>query len=193
MTKINLRAALSEGQDYVAEVGEELSVDVQAMRHELATTTCYEKADLLGWDVERIVKVIFFRGEGKLYGLVFPELGTSEDPERFSKKDLGAVLGYDKEQMSSISNSACPEGMEYGTCTPFVPDYVFEDDGYSSLLVKIFVHDAPWLDNQIVDISIGGEGEEAHKTSLHLSYSGIYDILERRFGDKIVKENLLVS
>lgn len=196
MIEINLRDILQEGQEYVVGLGEKFGIDIKAFRHDKATDSCYEKLKLLGgdWTSDRIVKCVFFSGQGKLYGLVFPEFGTEENPERFSQKDLGAILGWDKKQISTIRNSTCPEGMEFGTCTPFVPKEVFEYDGFSMPLEKIFVDDAPWLEDKIVDISIGGYGEEAHKTSVQLPYSGIYKILLEKFReDKIVKENILVD
>ncbi len=72
MIKINLRDALQEGQEYVAELGEEFGIDIKAMKHDIATDTCFEKADLVGWSVDRIVKAVFFAGGESLYGLVFP-------------------------------------------------------------------------------------------------------------------------
>ncbi|MEJ2267769.1 MAG: hypothetical protein P8X70_01695, partial [Nanoarchaeota archaeon] len=62
-------------------------------------------------------------------------------------------------------------------CDPFI----------STPLEKIFIHNIPRLDREIVDISIGGEDDEAHKISLHLPYEGIYKILNYKFGDKIQK------
>jgi hypothetical protein len=32
-----------------------------------------------------------------------------------------------------------------------------------------------------VDISVGGDGEAAHKASMHLPYRGIYQILSKEF------------
>jgi hypothetical protein len=189
MEKIELSSVLQEGQEYVKDIREY----VQAVKHDEATNTCFEKADLLGWLADRVVKAIFFSGQGKMYGLVFPELGTREEPERFSQRDLGVILGYTNKQRKCIRNSTCPKGMEFGTCTPFVPEYAFEKDGDSIVLEKIFVHDAPWLDNQIVDISIGGYGVAAHKVSLHLPYKIIYSLLNKKFGQRIEKKTLLAE
>ncbi len=196
MIEINLRDILQKGQEYVAELGEELGIPMKVVKHDIETSTCYEKLDILGegWTVDRIVKSVFFSGAGKIYGLIFPELGERENPECFSQKDLGAILGWGKKQTLNIRNSACPYGMEFGTCTPFVLDYSFdEDEAYPLPLEKIFIHDAPSIEDQIIDISIGGWGRDAHKTSIHLPYFGIYKILEKKFGDKIVKENILAS
>lgn len=54
-------------------------------------------------------------------------------------------------------------------------------------IAALFIYDFPTLDKAIVDISLGGQGELAHKVSLHLPYVGIYDILKSQFGAKIQK------
>ena len=201
MIEINLRDVLNEGQDYVVEAKEKYGFDIRAFRHKKATDTCWQKLDVLceefpdeDWTVDRIVKMVFFSTGGKLYGVTFPELGTRENPERFSDRDLWAILSNSKKNVPRIYNSVHPYGMERGTCTPLVPDYVFESGNYPMRVGKIFIHDAPWLEDKIVDISIGGYGDDAHKTSVHLPYYGIYDILVGKFGEeKIVKENILVD
>jgi len=185
--KINLRDILQAGQIYVAELSEELGLDVKVVKHNIATNTCFEKADLLGWESNRVVKAIFFGGEGNLYGLVCPELGTREKPLYFKKIHLGKILGRTKKQMKNFYNSFCPDGMEHGTCTPFVSENLFEDDGFTLPLEKIFIHDIPKLNNELVDISIGGYGKDAHKVSLHIPYEDIYNVLDYKFGDRIKK------
>jgi len=191
MEYINLESALQEGQRYVAQAASELRIDVKALRHDVATDTCHEKAELLGWDdVERVVKAVFFYKGKDLYGFIFPELGSEEDPRHIDKKEtLPKILGVSRKQAKSFHNAYCPEGMEYGTCTPFVLEGSFDDDKDKQLR-KIFIHDYKRIDEETVDISIGGKGEDAHKTSLHLTYSGIYNILRHKFGDRIEKANL---
>jgi len=187
MAEINLRDILNAGQFYVAELSEKLGIEIKAVKHEIATNTCFEKADLLGWEPERIVKAIFFHRDDDVYGFVFPELGK-ECPLKIDIKEvLPRVINISRKQAKSFKNSYCPEGMEYGTCTPFV----FEDEfNKANGLEKIFIHDIPEINQKLIDISIGGFGERAHKTSLHLNYEGIYQILNYKFGDAIIKTNL---
>lgn len=191
MECIDLGKVLQEEQKYVAESAAALGIDVKAVQHDIATDTCREKAELLGWDdVSRVVKAVFFYRGSDIYGFVFPEFGEADSPLYLDrKKALPKILGLSKAQAKRFHNSYCPVGMEYGTCTPFALEGSFEGS-YEKLLKEMFIHDVPELDDQVVDISIGGKGEEAHKVSLHLPYRGIHDILTCKFGDRIRKADL---
>jgi len=188
MIEINLRGTLQKGQDYVAELSEKLGINVRAFRHEIETDTCFEKAKLLGWSPERVVKAIFFSREPNVYGFVFPELGKDSPIRVNTKEILPEILGISNKQAKDFKNSYCPYGMEFGTCTPFVLEDSFERASMGRLLRRIFIHEIP--DDFLADISIGGIGEEARKTSLHLDYSGIYAILYDKFGDKVKRLNI---
>jgi len=186
--EINLRDILDESQFYVAETSEEFGLDVKAVKHDVATDTCYEKANLLGWESERVVKSVFLYKGAKFYAFVIPELDRTLDNNLI--KRIFSSNKKIKKQMIGLRNSRCPFGMEKGTCTPFVPDYYFDEgDYYTGFLEKIFIHDIPKLEKEIVDISIGGEGENYHKISLHLPYGNIYKILNYKFGERIQKIN----
>ena len=187
MIELNLRDILQVGQEYVAEFRDEYGIFIKVVKHDVATTSCYEKLDILGgdWTANRIVKAVFFSGKGKLYGITFPELGTREEPKHVSKDDLATILGVENKEVANFRNSFCPEGMEKGTCTPLVPDYVFEDDGYSMSLEKIFVYKSLRRERKPIDISFGGFGEEAHKISVQLSGCDMCDMMEDKLGDKV--------
>lgn len=183
-----LEDVLGSGQEYVSSVAGELGIDVRAVWHEAMTDTCFEKAEILGWDSRRVVKAVFLHKDREMYGFVFPELGA-EKPLSVSAKDvLPSLLGISGKQAKKYRNSVCPEGMEFGTCTPFVPE-----DAFNQGLSRLYIHNFSDIEDQVVDISIGGSGEGAHKTSLHLPYEGIYDILERRFGDRVQKAELFTN
>jgi len=184
MIEINLRDVLNEGQFYVAELSRKFGIDIKAVKHNLATDTCFEKAGILGWPAERIVKAIFFNKGESIYGFVFPELGERDSPQYIEKEVLAKTLSITSTQAKKFRNSYCPEGMEYGTCTPFVLEELFVNN-----LRDIHICNVPHLENSLVDISIGGFGEEAHRTSLHLNYKDIYSILYNKFGNRINKFN----
>lgn len=188
MIEIKLRDALQKGQDYVAGLSEKLGIDIKAFRHDIETDTCFEKAKLLGWNPEQVVKTIFFSREPDVYGFVFPELGKDSPIRVNTKEILPEILGISNKQAKDFKNSYCPYGMEFGTCTPFVLEDSFERTNMGRLLRKIFFHEM--LDDFLSDISIGGIGEEARKTSLHLKYSDIYNVLYAKFGDKIKRLNI---
>ena len=78
-------------------------------------------------------------------------------------------------------------GMDRGTCTPFVPDYYFQGDGWTGSLEKIYVLDHPAINDKMVDFSIGGIGDEARKISVQTTYKTMYDIIDKQFPGKVEK------
>lgn len=189
MKYIPLEDVLGEEQRYVADAVRALEVQIKAVRHDKATDTCFEKAAILGWPARRIVKAVFLHDEDKMYGFVFPELGTDKPVYLSSKEVLPRILDITRSQAKSYRNGICPSGMEFGTCTPFVPERELETP--DARLKQIFIHHLPSLEAELVDISIGGFGPEAHKTSVHLPYGAIHDILRYRFREKIRTEPLI--
>ena len=189
---VRLEDVLHEGQNYVA-----LAKNVKAVEHSIATSTCFEKKDLLDssdpsgeWTDDRIVKAVFLYWGKDVYGFVFPELGKRPNSLKMDARAvLPNLLGISKSQSKRFSNGYCLDGMEYGTCTPFVLDT--ELDGFEMKdrrrVRGMFIHDCSHLEDKIVDISIGGSGSKAHRTSLHLPYQDIYDILNSRFPGKVEK------
>ena len=186
---VNLESVLCNGKEYVAKLSKELGLDVFAVKHNIATDTCFEKAELLNWSAKRIVKAIYLSNRDHIYGFVFPELGIKDYVQKIKTKDISRVLGISGKKAKKYSNSYCPESMEKGTCTPFVTSTNF-NCSQEKPLRKIFIHDIPSLNKEFVDISIGGYGEEAHKISLHLSYGSIYEILNYKFEGRIEKVDL---
>jgi hypothetical protein len=187
MIEINLRDTLNAKQYYVVELSKKLGIEIKSVKHKEVTSTCFEKAGILGWEPERIIKAIFFHHDEDIYGFVFPELGKEYPLKIDIKEVLPRLINISKKQAKNFKNSYCPSGMEYGTCTPFV----FEDEfNKVNGLEKIFIHDYSKIDKELVDISIGGFGDEAHKISLHLKYKDIFIILKNKFGDRINIANL---
>jgi hypothetical protein len=168
-------------QRYFFEVSAALKVPHRVVRHDRATSTCGEKAALLGWDVERMVKAVFFSCDGKVIGVVLPDIGKIDQKRLFH-----AALGMPAKQAKRfVCGGFVPAGMEAGTCTPFPRESSMGKD-----IQKIVVIDYPKIDHQLVDISVGGLGDDAHKVSVHIPYGGIYRILRHRFGESIVRAPL---
>ncbi len=194
MKYISLESVLQPGQEYMLEYAKRFGKDIKAVQHEIATDTCFEKADLIDWNPEQVIKCVFLYGkEGKFYGFVSPELGTRGSPLKFDDPLIKKIFRNDKKkakQLMGLKNNYFPMGMEKGTCTPFVPDYYFEGDGFTGVLERIYVYDSPKIDGKKADISIGGYGEGAHKVSVHLNYEDIYGCLNWKFPGKIEKFNL---
>ena len=176
-------------QQYVQRQAQALGLEIKKVHHPIATTTCYEKAKLLQethpdqeWTPERVVKALYGMICWDNYGFVLPELGRRLDLEMIRSTFQEAGL----EPPSSAREcdfhpSKVPPSMERGTCSPFPTEEEMRFIG------RIFFYDFPDLENRIVDISMGGKGEEAHKVSWHLPYKGIHDILKEQFNGKIYK------
>jgi len=148
---------------------------------EKPTNTCCEKAELLGWDPERVIKIIFFQDAFYEYlvGIVTPELGKQIDTARLIPQALQEI---DEKRASMFKPGSPPEGMAYGTCTPFPYESSMENK-----IDMILMYDHPAIDNQLTDISVGGKGKEAHKVAMHIRYRDIYKILKNSFGGKVKK------
>jgi len=171
--RIPLEKALHPEQHYV--FGHPQAFRMQAWTHAVPTSTCYEKANLIGFSPERVVKALYFTNGERTFGIILPETG--------SKINSGKILSQSFSGLSrnvasrSFRNGQIPLGMEHGTCTPF-PRSDARVDGF-------VVHYAPHLDDQLVDVSVGGTGEKWHKTSLHVPYRIIPDILQERYAGNV--------
>ncbi len=178
-----LEEVLQDGRRYIIKHG--CKYPINAVFHPIATDTCYEKSRLLkethsnDWTPDRIVKAVYGMVNWELYGFVFPELDRTLQltvvQNIFSKLELEPL--YSKNDIH-FGQDYIPAGMDKGTCTPFASA---EEMKYLS---GIIIHDLPSLDDQLVDISIGGKGEEAHKRSLHLPYKAIFNILQAEYDRK---------
>lgn len=186
------QAILQPGQEYVSRISAHLGIKTQPLYHPRATSACQEKVELLqqrfpdeSWHLGRVVKTLFAAVDEDWVGFVLPERGRKF---RLTGELAGNVYRQaclktaEEEYWVSTGTMYMPPGMEAGTCTPFVPEDVmmrFED--------HIFICDLPELDDQEIDISLGGQGEEAHRTSMVLPYGAIFQILDLRFPGKIHK------
>jgi|GEM_PF-5696200 len=189
------RRILTPGQSYLQEylgrMYQRKDCQIGIYEHKVVTHTCKEKIDLLrkdtplNWDLEQAIKAPYFKiaekdrqlgEEDLLYCFVFPELEREVDKRKVSGMHLvmaDRLLPY----------------MEHGTCTPFVA----VDDVLKGRVAHIYVHRAPkvkgsgkagvtHLDHKLVDISVGGVGEDAHKISLWMPYGAMWKMLRWRFG-----------
>jgi hypothetical protein len=185
---INLE--LYPNQRYVHEQAAKLDVEPLLLLHPRETDTCKQKVELLqerfpaeDWHVGRCVKTLFGTVDDDIVGFVMPETGLklSQDLVQGIYKRLGLPS---EEHYLSTSSMWIPEGMEYGTCTPFVPEDAMKSVDY------IIMQDIPELTGKDVDISIGGKKDndpEAHKKSMIIPYGAIFDILKAQFDGKIYR------
>jgi len=166
-------------QLYITKIADRLGVRYKIVHHDIATITCKEKADLLRWPVDRIIKAIYLHpGDySALTAIVAPELGRLDYQKIISKS-----LGITPMVASNYTNGYMPTGMSRGTCTPFP-----RESSMVSEIEKIIVYDYPKIDEELVDISLGDDFEDPFKVSMHISYKGIREILQEQFREKIVE------
>lgn len=174
---------LPDDQGYVYEAADELGIETRLVKHDIATRTCHEKAEILGgWPLERIIKTVYFRSGGHVVGVIIPEFGSKIDVESI----LPSVMpGISQKKARTYVPNFLPSGMVRGTCSPFPYECSMEFE-----INKLVFYDHPSIDSKTVDISVGGTDEDAMKTSMHIEYDAIYRILAHKFGDKIVKYKL---
>ena len=213
--EISLEQALQLERHYVLRRADELGYlgEIKAYSHSKETSSCHEKVRLLNetlpggrWVSERVVKAVFCVIENNLYTFIFPEL----KPLNYNRKGGGARRKkrarkygrFNNETITSLLSSAkyehtdysfhksplcIPRDMEQGTCTPFITQEEIADLKERCYPTpRILIHNYPKIAFKLVDISVGGKGEEAHKTSLHIPYRAIFGILNAEFGGKNV-------
>ena len=177
---------LHKEQKYIFEIGESLGYDLRLIHHERPTISCIEKLDLLkenpdfsSWTLDRIVKALYFSRNGLPFlGVITPEFGINVKPKEIFSKALKMSKG--KAERYWINPNSVPNGMTWGTCTPF-PLISSVGKEISNL---IFVEHLP-INDKLVDVSVGGTSEEMFRTSMHLPYTAIYEILKRKFGERV--------
>jgi len=166
-------------QGYIHEIAGKCGIKTAMIYHPIPTKTCDEKAALLGWPSSRVVKALYLCNGGSYVGLVTPETGQPID----FKTAISDGLEITKSKAGRYRFNGTPTGMTYGTCTPFI-----HTPSAGKEISKIIIADPFGLKDTIVDISVGGETDDAFLTSMHIPYNAIYEILYRRFGEDFVQK-----
>ena len=177
---------LHEEQAYVFETARELGYEPKIVSHERPTISCVEKLDLLKenpkfseWTLDQMIKVLYFtRNHQPFIGLITPELGKNVRQHEIFPR----VLGISKTESRKywVDPKSVPSEMSWGTCTPFPLESSFGTE-----ISDLIVIDHPPIRDKLVDISIGGSTKEMFKTSMHLQYGAIYEILRKTFTDRV--------
>lgn len=179
---------LHQEQKYVTDIAKMRGIDARLVHHSRATDTCAEKLGLLretghaGFELDQIVKAIYVHDDGHVVGIVAPELAEIIPIKELLQSGLDMSK---KESKRYTTNGYVPSEMERGTCTPF-PCESAVGEGKDISHILIVSHDP--IDRKLVDISVGGKGEDAHRASLHIPYFGIYAVLTEKFGDGVVRK-----
>ncbi len=171
---------LHHEQSYITEIAREKGIGFKLLQHQRETITCSEKAELLGWDVGRVIKALYFEDKGgHTIGIIVPENGQRINTTNL----LSSIQGLDLTRAESSRYKLArvmPYGMVLGTGTPFPYESAVEQGGINELVVL----SRPELDEQLVDISIGGTDK---RVSMHIQHSGIFELLKEKFGDMVHK------
>jgi hypothetical protein len=194
LDEIAERRILAPGQEYLGEylrrMMQRKDCPIGIYEHSAATNTCIEKIEQLNketalkWELRQAIKAPYFQeGDKKrvkeqqdwLYCAVFPEIGKDLD----KRATTGLHLMKAREPLPT---------MEHGTCTPFIS--VYDVSRCAGRVQRLYVHYDPRLDHQLVDVSVGGKGEAAHRISIWLPYRAMRKLLEWNLGDVVITEPL---
>lgn len=179
---------LHQEQKYILEIGKELKVNTKILHHKRPTISCEEKLELLkekskfsDWNLEQIVKCLFFsKNDEQFIGVITPSSNKYIDTKELFLQVLGITRKKAKGYWINPKNT--PTGMSWGTCTPFPLTSTL---GNKKEIGNIIFYDYPEIDKKIVDISIGGNDKKMLQVSMHIQYKAIYDILTEKFGERI--------
>ena len=184
---------MHRSQGYVFGIGSRLGISVKMDFHDYQTRSCSAKANLLSdkygeeWPLDRVVKALYFNPPGSppdhFVGVITPEVDLPIDFGGLCSQ-VDALNGIPH---SKYFPGSMPRGMSNGTCTPFPNDYLVDEKSRVGRIIALLVCDYPRLDDQVVDISVGGNSPEARMASMHLPYSGIHRILSERFPNTVFK------
>lgn len=133
-----------------------------------------EKAGILGWHEDRIIKTVYFQREHKLYGVILPM------PYRVKQKGLSDILEISKREAASLKFATTyPYMQQPHSLTPFICE---KDIG---LVQKIIFSDEKYDD--VVDFSFPGRTD----ISIHVDYDKTISLLMEKYPKIIVKGGLV--
>ncbi len=174
------------GLEYIADHFEKSHGECSIVTHPKKTNTCYEKAELLGeWSPLNVIKALYFEcpDTGALYAIVTPETGCFID-----RSQIISALRLPQETHLKKA-STLPNGMSFGTCSPFILD---SDASINGGRIQKILFDRETLvlkrhERTLDDFSYGTD----HRFSIQMNYYDCYDMLKRKFMDLISDEDLL--
>jgi hypothetical protein len=159
--------------------------ELRVVSHPRATTTCFEKAELLGWDPLNVIKALYFEDQvtHRLFAVVVPETGCFVDMAR-----IGRIAGI-TEPGRLRKSSTFPRNMERGTCSPFLTEADLVAAG--GLVERIWFDTGSLLGKRngglLDDFSFGLD----HRFSVQLGYAHAYDLLRARYPGVITDAEIL--
>ena len=184
---------LHHEQDYVLSIGKEIGVNPKILEHKKSTISCIEKLDMLknedpkkfsDWNTSRIIKALYFsRKDWPFYGVITPEFEKNVDQKEIFSRVLW--MPPSSAEKYELSPKHTPLGMSWGTCTPFpLSSSVGTERGK---IAGFLIVDYKPIKDLEINISIGGPEKTGLRTSMHLPYWAIPEILKRQFGEERVR------
>jgi hypothetical protein len=98
---------MHDEQGYVFELAKQLGIDVRNGLPPIATDTCDEKAELLGWEPEQVVKALYFCNGLDYVCIVTPELHDKIDPNDVIRDTLSSQRGRQTNTGRNGSPDSC--------------------------------------------------------------------------------------
>jgi prolyl-tRNA editing enzyme YbaK/EbsC (Cys-tRNA(Pro) deacylase) len=149
-------------------------IDKKTLFYWKTTTLGSEKATILGWHEDRIIKTVYFQRDDKLYGVILPM------PYRVKQKGLSDILEISKREAASLKLATTyPRMQQPHSMTPFICD---EDVG---LVEKVIFLGIQFTD--YVDFSYPGRMD----ISIHMDYDDAISMLMNRYPKIIIKGGLV--
>jgi len=169
---------LHQEQEYVQRHLQELGLAPTWRTYEREKTGT-EKAQVLG-DAATIVCIFYFGREGEYYGI-----GTASKAQQLSQRRiLKEVLDIPTSQGRRYDlKGGYPAWMEAHTTTP----WILESSACTE--IKAIILDESIDAITTADISVGGLGDLAQRTSMHVPGWSIYQTLARQFGKDFVHKH----
>jgi prolyl-tRNA editing enzyme YbaK/EbsC (Cys-tRNA(Pro) deacylase) len=152
---------------------------VTLMHYDEQSSSCEHKARISGLDIEDIYRMVIVDGSQFCkFGIVTHGKGKIDIEKLFS------TFGEEHGMFSSPENIKIAKepitGMEWGTCTPCLGKHNIDE-----LTFVVFDDPETVGADRIVDISIGGIGEIAHRLSARIRYGDIIDQLSLLDSSKV--------
>ncbi|MEK6907289.1 MAG: hypothetical protein AABW45_02065 [Nanoarchaeota archaeon] len=163
--------------------------------HTKKTSTCQEKADLINFPLERVIKGLIFEDdlEGNAYVIAVPGTKHKED----IRLKLADILGIDRNEVAKnriklARKEILPMGIEYGTVHPILNLESFGDNNGG---VKYILFDKKFKDNRrkergLDDFSLTLPNYfpfSNHLVSMQANYADLFMILHTQYGSERVK------
>lgn len=164
-------------------IPDEVLCNTKIVTHPQITRSASEKAELLGWPNERVIKALYYQNTqtNVIYAFVVPNRGYL-DFSTLSREQLGF---NPKKRLRVLPESSLPAGMRDGTCSPFM---LTTDVGATILVFDSgFVAETMKTPRILHDFALPlGASVSDMQLSLQMNYACVYEMLAERFPSHVM-------